>query len=118
MNFGDLNRYKPMIYSLMLKGIVVLVYMLLIAIVLYFPGPLSFFSSDKTINVYTFTEILSPDVIKEFEKREGVTVRVKYFETNEELLAKFRVNEGEGYDLVATISDYMVEILRKEGLLS
>ena len=39
-------------------------------------------------------------MIHEFEQKTGIAVRVSYYDTNEELLAKFKVNRGKGYDLI------------------
>ena len=66
--------------------------------------------------MYAFTEFISSEAIKEFEKETGIKVRVQYFEFNEELYAKFKINHGEGYDLI-TPSDFMIETMRKDGML-
>lgn len=114
-NFDEASPYKTCAYSLMLKAFIVANYFLLIALFLYLPRFVGAFS-EKYINIYVFTEMVSPDAVREFEKLEGIKIYIRYFETNEELLAKFRVSEGEGYDLI-TPSDYMVELLCKEGML-
>jgi spermidine/putrescine transport system substrate-binding protein len=60
--------------------------------------------------------MISSDAIAEFEQQTGIKVYAQYVESNEELLAKFKVSGGIGYDLL-TLTDYMVEIFRHEGLL-
>ncbi len=72
--------------------------------------------TDRTINVYMFTEFLSPEAIHAFEVAYGIKVIVQYYESNEELYAKFKINNGSGYDII-TPSDYMIEYLKKDGLL-
>ncbi len=79
-------------------------------------GWLKLSGEDKTINVYAFVDNFPHELIERFQKETGISVRIRLFDTNEELLAKFKISKGEGYDLI-TPSDYMVEILRKEKLL-
>lgn len=99
------------------KVIIVSVYLALLALFLYFPRLLDWMGRSKnTLHVYSFTEIISPEAIEEFEKETGISVVMTYFETNEDLYTKFKVTGGQGYDLV-TPSDYMVELLVKENLL-
>ncbi len=74
------------------------------------------FRADRTVNVYTFTEFISPEAVKAFEKEYGIRVNLQFFESNEELYAKFKINNGAEYDVI-TPSDYMVEDLKKDGLL-
>ena len=76
-----------------------------------------FFANGKPeITIYTPREVFSLEKFKEFEKKTGIHVRVTYFNTNEEMLAKFKISRGIGYDIVVP-SDFMVELLRKEKLL-
>lgn len=90
--------------------------MLCLLFFLYLPNAIRFFSEEKSINVYMFTEFISPTALRDFEKETGIKVYVQYYESNEELYAKLKINEGVGYDLI-TPSDYMVDILRRDGLL-
>ncbi len=98
------------------KLIVVFLYLFVGALFLYAPKLKEHFFPDNTLRVYSFTEFISTEALEIFEKKYGINVRVKYFDTNEELLAKFKISKGEGYDII-TPSDYMVELLRKEELL-
>lgn len=98
------------------KIVITAVYLAIIACLLYSPRIFEYFSDGNSINVYSFTEFISPEAIKEFEHNTGIKVRIQYFEFNEELFAKFKINHGEGYDLI-TPSDYMVEMMRKDGML-
>jgi spermidine/putrescine transport system substrate-binding protein len=54
--------------------------------------------------------------LERFERETGIRLHVSYYETNEELFSKLRATKGEGYDLVIP-SDYVVELMIKEGLL-
>ncbi len=99
---------------------ILLFYLSIILFFLFIPKFLIFLKlnvfSDNTINIYAFTDIISSQVVEEFEKETGIKVRLKYFDTNEDLYAKFKVSRGEGYDLI-TVSDYMIDLLRKDNLL-
>lgn len=80
-------------------------------------------SSEKTsqelsskLNVYNWTFVLPETVIKDFEKEFGVKVTYDNYYSNEELLAKIQ-NPTHGYDVIFP-SDYMIEIMIKQKLLS
>lgn len=88
----------------------------IIASFLYFPKIIRKFSSDKFLNVYSFTAIIPKTVLEEFRNKSGIPVRITYFQSNEELLAKFNISSGEGYDVII-VSDYMIEILKNQKLL-
>jgi len=98
------------------KVVITLTYLLIIACLLYSPRLFEYFADQNVINVYAFTEFISSEAIKEFEHETGIKVRVQYFEFNEELYAKFKINHGEGYDLI-TPSDFMIETMRNDGML-
>jgi spermidine/putrescine transport system substrate-binding protein len=100
------------------KFIIVILYILFLAFFLYLPNILNIFSTrDRVINVYTFTDMISPETAYEFEKLTGIKINLKYFDTNEELFAKFKISQGRGYDLI-TPSDSWVELLVKQNLLA
>ncbi len=68
------------------------------------------------LNLLIWDNYLAPNTIANFEKETGAKVIVELFKSNEEALAKIKANPGV-YD-VAVPSDYMVDILKKESLLS
>lgn len=113
-NFFELLKEFSILWAR--RALVVCFYFIILIGFLYFPRVFEYFSSEQSINVYAFTEFISHEAVEEFEKKTGIKVRVQYFEFNEELYAKFKINHGEGYDLI-TPSDYMVELMRKDGLL-
>jgi spermidine/putrescine transport system substrate-binding protein len=110
------NLFKIFSESFFYKILIIIFYSFLFAAFLYFPKVFEYLSDENSINVYTFTEFISAEAVNEFEKETGIKVRVQYFEFNEELFAKFRINQGEGYDLI-TPSDYMVELMCKDNML-
>lgn len=99
------------------RTIIICFYTAIIAFFLYLPKISKFvFNSKKSINLYIFTDMISRETMEEFVKKTDIKVNVKYFDSNEELLAKFKINKGKGYDLI-TVSDATLELLKKENLL-
>ncbi len=70
----------------------------------------------KELNLLIWDNYLAPDTIANFEKETDSKVIVDLFKSNEEALAKIKANPGV-YD-IAVPSDYMVKILKEEGLLT
>ena len=72
-------------------------------------------TNSKELTLLIWDNYLAPDTIANFEKETGAKVTVELFKSNEEALAKIKANPGV-YD-IAVPSDYMVEILKKDGQL-
>jgi spermidine/putrescine transport system substrate-binding protein len=104
------------IVQLLSKALVVGIYVAVFALFLYLPMLVDFFKPSRVINVCVFTETFCPEAIDQFEKQTGIKVNLTYVEIDEQIYAKFKINEGVGYDVV-NISDYMIDILSKQGLL-
>lgn len=85
---------------------------LLVAILLL---PMLALAEDTTLNVFTWEGYIDDTTIANFREQTGVTVKITPFASNEDMLAKLKAG-GEGYDLVIC-SDYMLNTLRKEGLI-
>jgi len=81
---------------------------------IYFPSVKS--QPRKTLNIFNWSEYLPQSVIDKFEERYNIKVNYNTFSSNEEMLAKI-IAGGSNYD-VAVASDFMVEIMIKQGLLS
>jgi spermidine/putrescine transport system substrate-binding protein len=69
----------------------------------------------KKLYVYNWSYYVAEDTIPNFEKEFGVKIVYDNYSSNEELLAKLQAG-ATGYDLIFP-SDYMVGIMRAEGLL-
>ena len=83
---------------------------------LYIPTSWLFAKSDeKTLNVFTWAEMIAPEVLEAFEKEYGIKVKLHAFTTNEECMVKFNTNPGK-YDLLGP-SDYAIKILVDSGKL-
>jgi spermidine/putrescine transport system substrate-binding protein len=69
----------------------------------------------KTLHVFIWEEYIDPDVYRKFEQEFGARVIEATYGSNEDMRAKLQAG-GTNYDLVVP-SDYMVTLLRKDGLL-
>ena len=72
--------------------------------------------SDRVLNLYIWSNYISPDTIKKFEKRHGVRVNVDLYDSNEALLAKMQ-SASVDYDVICP-TNYAVEILARQNLLA
>lgn len=68
------------------------------------------------LNFYTWSGFFPDELIPKFKEDTGITINIEYYDTNEALEAKLRASDGAGYDVVVP-GDYMVEILKEDGLL-
>jgi putrescine transport system substrate-binding protein len=69
---------------------------------------------EKVLNVYNWSDYISDDTIKNFEKETGIKVRYDVFDTNEILHAKL-VARKTGYDIVVP-SDTFAQLQIQGGL--
>ena len=67
------------------------------------------------LNIYNWTDYLSPDLLKRFESETGIKVKLDTYDSNETLLAKLQAG-GANYDIIVP-SDYMVKQMIDLGLL-
>jgi len=70
---------------------------------------------DPTLHLFTWAAYMDPAVLEDFTKEFGVQVTLDTYASNEDLLAKLQ-GGANGYDVIVP-SDYMVPILRQQGLL-
>lgn len=87
---------------------------LLVAVTGCGPGP-SVSGLDREIYFFNWGDYIDPTVLTAFTREFGVQVVEDNYASNEDLLAKLQAG-GVGYDVIVP-SDYMVEVLIKEGLL-
>jgi spermidine/putrescine transport system permease protein len=67
------------------------------------------------LNVYIWSNYLPDSVIAEFEQKFNAKVNVELYDSNEALLAKLQ-SGGASFDIIVP-SDYMVTVLKEQGLL-
>jgi spermidine/putrescine transport system substrate-binding protein len=84
---------------------------------LFFTGALKAEApEEKVLNVYNWAEYISPTALRDFTTSTGIKIVYDTFDSNETLLAKLQAG-ATGYDVIFP-SDYMVNIMRKSGMLA
>jgi spermidine/putrescine transport system permease protein len=68
------------------------------------------------LNIYIWSNYLPDPVVAEFERRYGAKVNVELYDSNEALLSRLQAG-GAAYDVIVP-SDYMVSVLREQGLIA
>ena len=68
------------------------------------------------LNVYTWDSYFPSAVVKDFEKNTGIIVHLSYFDNNEVLYTKLKIDPHLGYDVIVP-SSYYVQRMAKEGML-
>jgi len=103
--------------SFLTRIIIVIMWLCVFLSFLYIPLLLDVIGfREKKFCVVALTEFISPEAIARFEEESGVKVKLTHFENDDELFSKLKISKGEGYDVVVA-AGYMVDVLRKEGLL-
>ena len=68
------------------------------------------------INVFVWSEYVPESVFEKFQEETGIKVNISTYSSNEDMLSKVK-SEAEGtYDIVLP-SDYMIELMIKQGML-
>lgn len=95
-----------------------MVFVWLSALFFFFFSPVLFryFRTERAINLLIWPSMIDVKIIKKFQESTGIKVNVTYYESNEELLRKFQITKGQGYDLVIA-ADYSIAQLINENLL-
>lgn len=68
------------------------------------------------LNIFIWSEYVPDDLISDFEKESGIKVNASMFNTNENMLAKFKSGEEGAYDILQP-TGYMVKQMADQGLL-
>ena len=76
-------------------------------------GPL-----EKALHIYTWSDYHSPDILDAFRQRNGITLTVDSYASNEEMIAKLVAARGtSGYDIVIPSGTHMPQMI-ENGLLA
>lgn len=57
-------------------------------------------ASSMELNLYAWSDYISEDMIKAFEKETGIKVNLTTYGSNDEVLNKLRASKGKGFDIV------------------
>jgi spermidine/putrescine transport system substrate-binding protein len=80
------------------------------------PVPRALRPAQPQLRIYNWDTYIDPALISAFEQQFGVSVLYSTYSSNEELYAAVSANPS-GYDIIVP-SEYMVSIMRREGLLA
>jgi spermidine/putrescine transport system substrate-binding protein len=73
-------------------------------------------ASGPVLKVYNWDTYIDPDILTTFEEEFGVAIDYKVFDSDEDVLDELRTG-GASYDVIVP-SDFIVAIMRNEGLLA
>ncbi|MEM6932693.1 MAG: extracellular solute-binding protein [Pseudomonadota bacterium] len=73
-------------------------------------------SADGKLSIYHWFEYIPAELLKKFTDETGIEVTMDTYDSNESMLASLKGGTLGSYD-VAVPGDYMVEIMRNEGML-
>ncbi len=73
-------------------------------------------SAEGSLSIYHWFEYIPQELLDKFAKEHDVEVTMDTFDSNESMLASLKAGKMGSYD-VAVPGDYMVEIMRNEGML-
>jgi spermidine/putrescine transport system substrate-binding protein len=76
-------------------------------------------TNENVLRVFTWSEYFNETSVAEFERETNSKVKLDYFASNEEMLAKVQLmaSGSESYDLLLP-SDYMIGLLKSQNLLA
>ena len=109
-------KKNSLVQIYLIRGLIILFWMSIILAFLYLPHVIRRMAGRRSIDVFTWVNMLDEQSVLEFEGQTGIKVNLSYYDSNEELLTKLRVSKGRGYDmLIAT--DYGIQDLIKYDLV-
>ncbi len=91
-------------------------FLILVLCLLMVIPTLAMAQEQQVVNVLSWEGYVDADTLYYFEEETGIKVVWSPIESNEDALLKITQGGGEGYDLVL-VSDYILDILRKQDLL-
>lgn len=74
------------------------------------------FADEKIVNVYVWSNVLSNELIQQFEKETGIKVNMSTYESNEVLFAKLKATNNAEYDVINP-SSYYVDRMFHQNML-
>ena len=74
-------------------------------------------AATPTLNLFIWSEYISPEIVADFEKTAGCKINIDLFEDSESMLAKIQNGGVALYDVVV-VSDNIVPVMIKQGLLA
>lgn len=72
------------------------------------------FADDNVVNVYVWSQELTPKIVEQFQKDTGIKVNYSTFDSNEVLYAKMKASKQAQYDVVEPSSYYITRMAREK----
>lgn len=109
---------RDLLRKLLVRSVMIIAWLGFLLTFLFFPRFVQKLNpiESSSINLYVWPMMIDGKKLLAFQKKTGIKVYMHYYESNEELLQKLQITGGKGYDLVMPV-DYVVDILKKQGLL-
>ncbi|MCD6055527.1 MAG: potD [Gammaproteobacteria bacterium] len=73
-------------------------------------------AESNVVNVYVWSQELSPKIVENFQKETGIKVNYSTFDSNEVLYAKMKASQQSQYDVIEPSSYYITRMAR-EGMI-
>lgn len=70
-------------------------------------------ADDNVVNVYVWSQELTPKIVQQFQKDTGIKVNYSTFDSNEVLYAKMKASKQAQYDVVEPSSYYITRMARE-----
>ena len=90
-------------------------YFLLFCALFYVPSFMPI--PQNELNVYSYADTLDREVCYEFERKTGMRINLKFYDSPGEFMAEMQAREGKGYDVVVG-NDYICQKLIRSNLLA
>jgi spermidine/putrescine transport system substrate-binding protein len=78
---------------------IVLVLLLVLIVPILWASPSSA-EEPKRLNIFIWSEYIDPEIIEAFEKKYNLKIRMDYYESNEEMIAKLETGRQGVYDII------------------
>ena len=107
--------FMPGIHSRLLYKVAGLMLVFACALMVLAPAHAAKKSAGKVV-VYNWSEYIPQKVMDDFTKETGIEVVYSTFEANEAMIAKVKLMQGKGYDVVVP-SSYFLDIMKEDDLI-
>ena len=71
----------------------------------------------QKLTILSFADYIDPDVIKKFEIKNKIEVKIVFFETDEERDRKLAYTSGKGYDLILVSGPYINPYIKRNWII-
>ncbi len=102
--------------SLFIRFLIFGFWIFVIGLFLLLPTIGSFFTSQKSLTIFTWPLLLDAAYLKKFEQETGIKLYITYFENGPSLITKLNATQAKGYDIIFP-DDHSLKLLIEQKLL-